>query len=484
MNPVIRKGVVVTLNGQVLAITLQLGSVFILSRLLSPADFGIIAMCAAVVALPELFVRQGMVNASIQRETMGPEVASGVLFLCLAMACGLTISVWLATPIFLEVFQDDRIVNVLAVLAMGFPLIALGSQHIAFLSRTMRWKTLRGIRLASQFNGVVASVGTAYFLDMGYWSIVCGSLMTIISTTCLAWILFRWMPTTKILWSESWATARVGFAYSLGRLASYVDTWLDKALLGWQTSASDLGQYARASALTSMPQNFIGNSIAQPFFVGLCAVQNDERAWTQLAYQWIGIVSLVNFSVATVACIGAESIVAILLGDQWNDAAAILSVLAISLYFKNFLGFADNVLLSLGFSRRLLVWKLCQLPVTIIALFLGVQSGAIGVAWSITISSALLALPCAFVVTYGTPLTMRNLLKPNLAYGCAFFIVYAVYNFSHDYYSQDSNLFQNVVNLAWLSFCTVLVVVVTTLLSANQRRALSEFFMRQKMDRS
>src|SRR5262249_24361045 len=140
--------------------------------ILSPADFGLVAMAGAVTAFVGLFTDLGLSAATVQRAHIDQDLVSTLFFANVAMGL-LCMAVATATaPLAALLFHHCRVTQVILALSVGFPMAALGSQHGALLQRNMRWGALQWCGLAAQSIAAIATITLAWRGGIGYWALV------------------------------------------------------------------------------------------------------------------------------------------------------------------------------------------------------------------------------------------------------------------------------------------------------------------------
>ena len=131
------RGGVVTMVSQMITIAVQLVSTVVLARLLSPDDYGTIAMVIVVIAFAGLFRELGLSSAAIQKKGLTREQQSNLFWINLCLGAGLTIIVAAASPLVAQFYGKPELLNVTLALSASFFIGSLGTQHAAFLVREM-----------------------------------------------------------------------------------------------------------------------------------------------------------------------------------------------------------------------------------------------------------------------------------------------------------------------------------------------------------
>jgi PST family polysaccharide transporter len=195
------RGGAATATTQGLLFLFKCASVPILARLLTPADFGLVAMVTAITGFVHLFEDAGLSMATVQRAKITHEQVSTLFWLNVALGVVLMLITACLAPGIAWFYGEPRLVAITLVLAGIMLLGSLNVQHRALLERNMRFATLGVIRIASRVARFVTGVSIA-ILGGGYWALVSmsGKSGTTVDNVCL-----RIRSTLR---SSSWSLSR------------------------------------------------------------------------------------------------------------------------------------------------------------------------------------------------------------------------------------------------------------------------------------
>jgi PST family polysaccharide transporter len=405
------RGGLIALSGQVLTMLIQLLSLVIMSRLLRPEDFGLVAMATAVTAFASAFVDLGLTTATIQRQTVSQQFVSALFYINLAVGILVMFVVIAAAPIAADVLNDERLLLVIIALSLNMPITAAGAQHMALLTRRMQYLHLRWTGLAAQLTGLVIGVMLAWFTDAGYWALVVGGWVQAAGQSLLYWVVSPWRPT----WTREWRQAKDGLIFGLHLTGANILFWLsrqlDTMLIGGRWGAGEVGQYSRAFSLYLLPVNLITGPLRTAIVPALSRLQDKPEQWRRSLLEIQGALGLGTGLLTALLVSAPDLIVAVILGPQWGEAVEILQVLAFSIPLMVLGNTNSFIMTSLGRADRMLRWNLARVIVTVAALLVGLPYGGIGVAYAVTISSFVMVVPSVLYAAQGTPVSSGLLLR-------------------------------------------------------------------------
>jgi len=404
------RGGMLTLTSQGAQFVLQTVSTIVLARLLTPADFGLVAMVTAITNLGQAFADLGLSEATIQRPEISHEQVSTLFWINVAIGLGLTVLTSALAPVLAWFYREPRLIHITLLVSLTFLFGGLRVQHDALLRRQMRFSSLA----LRDITAYVIAVPVAILLarrGFGYWAIVALPLTLNFTQMSLSWIMVRWIPGLP----RRDAKVRSLLAFGGNVAASYLvfnaNRSADSILIGWHWGAGPLGLYSRAYNLLMLPVRQLGapaRSVAVPAF---SRVQHDPE---RLARYYLRTANLIMWIIAPIfgfLFVAAVPVIVLTLGNRWLEAAPVFQILAIfalgQLLFESTLW----LLVSRGQSKRMLKLLLVFSPIIIGGYAVGLPFGIKGVALSGSLV-LLAAFPWILKFSFqGTSLTLQRLAR-------------------------------------------------------------------------
>lgn len=383
------QGTVVAFGGQMTRMVLQIGGTAIMSRLLTPADFGLVAMAATVTAFVSIFTDMGLSGATIQKQTVTQDSVSTLFWLNLAVGIGLLGVTLLLSPVAASFYDDPRLGPLVMWLGLGMPLGAAAAQHSALLSRAMRWIPIQLIGVIAQIAGIISGVVAVLWLDLGYMALVVQSLTAAAVTLIMTWTFCRWRPTGWRNWRSATSEMAYGANVTGFSLLNFFHRDFDNILIGHRWGAEELGYYNRAYNLLMMPIYLVNNSVGGTAVPILSRLTHDDDRWNRA---YLVLVTATTFF-GTFICINmfaaSQPLIRIVLGPQWDEVNRIFEFLAFSSLFSTFGNAGGWVFLSKGATKQYFRWALFAVPLFVLSFFIGLPWKAQGVALAYAICMAL-----------------------------------------------------------------------------------------------
>ena len=225
------RGGVAKLCGQAGNFALRLGFLMVLARLLSPQDFGLVAMVTVVTGVYELFTSAGLSSATVQRSAITNQQISTLFWINIVVGTALGALCIGTAPVLVQFYHEPRLFWVTIAMAAGFVLNAAGVQHSAILQRQLRYVAVTAIELSAQLASIVVGIGMA-LAGFGYWALVGAAIISPAVSTAGMWIVTGWIPGAPKWDAGVNSMLRFGGTITLNALIVYIAYNFDKFLLG------------------------------------------------------------------------------------------------------------------------------------------------------------------------------------------------------------------------------------------------------------
>jgi O-antigen/teichoic acid export membrane protein len=255
-------------------LTLRIGSLMILARILDPKDFGLVAMVTALTGILNLFRDFGLSTATVQRTSVTDGQLSTLFWINLLVGVALTSLTVAGAPVIADFYNEPRLRWVTVALAAGFLFNAAGVQHAALLQRQMRFTAIALIDTASVVASVVVGIGMA-LQGFGYWALVAMTVATPLVYSISVWLVAAWMPGLPRRKTGVRSMMKFGGTVTLNGIIVYVAYNLEKVLLGRFWGADALGIYGRAYQLVNIPTENLNSAVGEVALSALSRIKDD-----------------------------------------------------------------------------------------------------------------------------------------------------------------------------------------------------------------
>ena len=311
-------------------------SMIVLARLLTRDDFGVVGYALAILGFLDVVKDLGIGSAVIYYKDR--QVADTAFWLNLGTGVSLFVLVWALAPLISIYFNDPRAAQVTRVLALSFPLNALGSTHEALLIKDLQFgkKFLPDIARAIT-KGVIAI--SLAFMGFGPWSLIYSQLAGVSISVIVLWRLVRWRPSTAFDAEGARSLLTFGLPIVGMNLISAFALNVDYLLVGRYLGSEALGVYALAFRIPELTILQFCVIVAQVVFPVFNKMRDDIGALKVGFLETARYVALITVPVGLGMALLAEPFVLAFFGEKWIDAAPVMRAIAIY-----------SLLISLGFN--------------------------------------------------------------------------------------------------------------------------------------
>lgn len=325
----------------------------LLARLLSPAEFGLMAMVMVVIGFASIFTDMGLASALIQRANVQSVHYSTVFHFNIVLGLTLSIMTFLCAEGIGSLYGQSEVVPLAQVLSISFLVNSFGSTQTTKLRKELNYSTLTRARFFSSLVSGLLGLIMA-FNGLGVWSLVVQSLALGVVYNCLIWSWSKWRPQFQfsiLALRELWS---FGFHMFLAGLLQNAVTRLDYLIIGKLFTASTLGFYDRAKSLTGLVTKNFSGSLMTVLFPVLSRVQSDIPRLRSIVLNLFGALSFVTFLLVGALYLVSQELIFILFGPKWQASVPYFEILIISSFSLPLSGLLMNVLRGLGKSRMFL----------------------------------------------------------------------------------------------------------------------------------
>lgn len=337
---------------------LQLLQILILARLLSPEEFGLMAMILVVLRIGNPLVEAGLTQAVIFKQHLQTTELSTLYWTNLLLGFLTWFAVYGSAEYIASFFRTPDLIPLLRWASLAFLIGPLGQQFHALITKQLSFKIVSKIQIASYLTEFITSI-TLAISGYGVYALIGGYLGRVtMHTLCNLWIGKRiYTPVLIFDFRATWPLIRYGLFEAGNQLANLVSTQIDKLLIGRLLGASALGLYTIAWELVAFPIARISPVITKVAFPVYARLQNDRSQLNRYYQQAVSTLLLINVPALLGLALVAEEFLALFYGEEWIAAAPALTLLCLMGIAKSFGNPGGGVLLAQGRSDIGFYWN-------------------------------------------------------------------------------------------------------------------------------
>jgi len=359
----------------------------LLARLLTPNDYGMIAMLTIFMAISQTFIDSGFGNALIRKTDRNESDKATVFFFNMFMAVACCGIMFLAAPLVAKFYNMPELSNILRVLAINLIIQASGYIQRLNLTIDLNFKVLAKISFFGAVFGGIAGLLCAYN-GMGVWSLVVQQMGTTASRVILFWILVRWRP--KCFFSKKSFKSMFGFGSKLliSGLINTLYSNIYSLIIGKFFAAATLGNYSRASHFANFPSSNITGIFQRVTYPVLSKIQDDPVKLRKGYLKFLNMATLIIFPMMIGLSALAKPFILLILSEKWVNAILILQIICIAQMWYPVHAINLNILQVLGRSDLFLKLEIIKKVIGITILCVTLPYGIIAMCFGQWVSTS------------------------------------------------------------------------------------------------
>lgn len=346
----------------------------VIARILSPDDYGLVAMLSIFMAIAQTLIDSGFGNALIQKKDRDEADYSTTFYFNILVSSFIYLILFLMAPWIATFYSQPTLISITRVFGLVLVINSFSIVQQARLTVVLDFKKQAFASLLSVVAGGAVGVWMAYH-DFGVWTLVWQALISAVCRSLVLWIYARWMPH----WLFSWTSFRSLFSFGskimLSAMLHTIYTNMYSLVVGKVFNAVELGYFNRAYTLGQFPVQNFSNIVFKVVYPIQCRYQNDKEKFNYLFVNSLRLSCFFIFPLMTGIVILAGPLVQILLTDKWLPIVPLLQIVCIAQMWDPVMRLNASVLDATGRSDYRLYSEILKKVVAFAILFLSIPFG-------------------------------------------------------------------------------------------------------------
>lgn len=384
---------------------LTLVAVAVLARILTPAEYGIVAIAMVVATFSDTLVDGSFGMVLIQRKELSSSVIGATFLLSVALAGIFAGGIAILAPLIEREFNFPELRNVLLALAAMLPVTAVTTVTGALLQRSLQFGLLSVLGLVSQLIYIIAAIALA-LAGMGLWSLVWAQMLQWAVDAILELLAVRNRYRLALSVSGIREVLGTGGMFTISKVVQWAANSADRLVIGRMLGAAELGFYTRAATLLRTVRQLAGAGPMRVLFSSFSKMQHDPVRMGKAYERSLSLSLIASVLVSAFFFVNADLVVRILLGPRWLQTVPLVQILFFGFIPKSAAFVAEAVPLALGLSRAAALREAVQLTLVAVGAIIGSEYGIVGAAAGVCAAYWLFYIACILLV--------QRLLHPSL----------------------------------------------------------------------
>ncbi|MGJ8694381.1 MAG: oligosaccharide flippase family protein [Thalassotalea sp.] len=339
-------------------------SIFILARLLSPADFGIMAIIMLALQLTDTLTNIGSEQYFIQKKNTNKQDLNNAWSCNLLFKFFTSIIFVIVAPIIAAYFNSSHLIPAFLIIAFLPTINALSNGWLMQYKKDMSYQKIAHISISSRFLGNVLTILLAIVFH-NYWALICGAVISALLYSVFSYTFIQSKIKFEIHdWKEhlhfsKWVIGK-GF---IGHIRAKFDNWFAASIQG----ITGLGAYNFSKDLVLMPSRELLSPIAEVFYTSIAKTENSSHEQHLKIRKSFAIISLIAFPISFGWSLIANNFVQVILGEQWVPYISLISILGFSLFTYGLGNFISQIMTATNNVKSLFYYDLFTLGFSLLA---------------------------------------------------------------------------------------------------------------------
>lgn len=353
----------------------------ILTRILSPEEFGLIGMLSIFISVSLVFISSGFADALVQKSECTSKDYSTAFFFNVGVSVLIYIILFFAAPLIANFYHEPQLCLLTRVLALNFVLGSLNIVQRAKLTKALNFKPIAIVTVVSTVISGIIGVAMAYN-GFGVWSLVAQT----ISTTAISVILFpffsRWKPEKTFSFDSLKYMWNYGSKILVTALLEVIVANTSSILIGRYYNKKQVGYYSRSQSMAEIPAGSIFSVLYSVTFPILCDCQQDTTRQLNVYKRILFNTVLFVCPIIILLALLAKPIVLILFTEKWLPCVPLLQALLLARMFMPISSTGNGLLRSRGNTSLIMKLFFFTGPLTLVGIIVSIPFGVEAMAWA------------------------------------------------------------------------------------------------------
>lgn len=357
----------------------------VLARILSPDDYGTVALVTVFTTILQVFVDSGLGVALIQKKNADDLDFSSVFYFNFVVCIVLYAGMFFAAPIIASFYNDLTLIPIIRVISLTIVISGIKGIQQSFVSRNMLFKRFFFSTLGGTIFSAILGVAMAY-AGCGVWAIVAQQLSNTAIDTLILWLTVKWRPKKMFSWERLKTLFSFGWKLLISSLLDTGYSNLRSLVIGKMYSPSDLAYYNQGDKLPSIVITNINTSIASVLLPTLASKQDDRKQLKNMTRRAIKTSTYIIAPLMMGLAFCAPPIVRLILTEKWVPCVPYLRIFCITYMFYPIHTANLNAINAMGRSDYFLKLEIAKKVIGMLLLLLTMRISVMAMAYSLLVS--------------------------------------------------------------------------------------------------
>lgn len=362
----------------------------VLSRILMPEDYGLVALVTIFITISSIFVTTGLGTALVRDKNATEEQMATIFYLNVILGVVIYVFLFLCAPLIAGYRGNTELVALVRVLGLKIPISSVYNIQHAHVKKKMDFRLF----FWSSFIGTVMSgvVGiTMAYMGFGAWALVWSTLTDNIMDSIVLFFTTKWFPKPVLKIKECSSMIDFGFKVLVKEFINRVYAQLRGLIIGLKYSSADLAYNTKGQKFPSMFIEIVNTTVIRVMLPALSEIQDDKEKMRYVIKTSTQLTMFVIVPIMMGLFATADNFITILLTEKWLDSVPFVQAYCMVYMIQPLCVIDERVLEAYGLGNTMIKKQIFDTVISIgtIALALFCFDGAIYIALSLVLSTSI-----------------------------------------------------------------------------------------------
>ncbi|RSX55924.1 polysaccharide biosynthesis protein [Bifidobacterium dolichotidis] len=360
----------------------------VLARLLSPREFGLIAIITVFTSLLAVFVDSGLGTSLIQKKDADELDFSSVFYFNLFACVVLYAALFMSAPLISDFYHMPELTWPVRILGLTLVITGVKSIQQSFVAKNLLFKRFFWATLIGTVSSAAVGIAMAV-MGFGVWALIAQQISNAVIDTAVLWITVRWRPHLCFSWDRLRSLLSMGWKFLTASLIDTAYSNLRDFVIGKRYSSVDLAFFNRGRSLPSFIFSNVNISLNSVLLPVLSRAQDSVDRLRQITRRSLQIGSFFVWPMAVGLAVTAGNIVDLLFGPKWAAAVPYLQIYAFVSATTPIQVANVNAIKAVGRADTFLWLEVCKKIIGTAIVFIALPFGVVAIALSAIVYSAI-----------------------------------------------------------------------------------------------
>lgn len=346
----------------------------VLARLLTPTDYGTVALLTIFISICDTLVDSGLGRALVQKKDAQDVDFNSVFYISIGVSLILYVALFFAAPLVARFYDNPELTSLLRVLSIGIICCALNGVQNAELNRKLLFNL--SFRISVISSGVMAITGLSMaYCGFGPWALVASSLGGQLTGVITRWFYIAWRPRLMFSWDAAKGLWRYGWKLAVSSLLDTVYNNLYGLIIGRLYSKADLAFVNKGRSTPALAMDTFSGTLGRVAFPALAKVQDNPETVRRGAEKILSMSMFCVLPLMVGCAVCAPRLIPLLFGDQWLPAIPYMQLSCFAFALWPFHTVNLQVMMAMGRSDYFLILEIIKKVTCLLVLILVYRHG-------------------------------------------------------------------------------------------------------------